>query len=252
MALQNEVTAERTNLRLGAIVALTLLVSSGTAYRMASARLTPDNRAPALPRGTLERLPMSIGQWVGSDVSLGKELVRATDTDDHVSRSYTKRSGRARVSLFIGYGVRLRDLAPHRPEVCYSGSGWTLDSTSKSTLDIGGDTLTCQVHRFHRGGFGTQRTTVLNYYIVDGRHCSDVSILRSKAWRFDTDANYVAQVQIACSSAAVNAQCVETVEAFARDSAQPILRSLVESIEQARADTEESLKEESPSDTGGA
>ena len=77
------------------------------------------------------------------------------------------------------------------------------------------------------------KMTVLNYYIVDGRYCPDVALLRSKAWR-KTASNYVAQVQIACSSASFNDPCGDTVRAFARASADAIRSCLVEGVERAR------------------
>lgn len=224
------------NYRGSTVAAIALLVCSGAGYRLASARLAQDHGMPSLARGTLHLLPMQIGDWSGSEAPLSEELVRATDTDDHVSRSYVSRDGRQRISLFIGYGERLRDLMPHRPEVCYSGAGWVLDETLKTELEIAdGATLPCQVHRFRRGGLVLLRIAVLNYYIVDGRFCPDVSLLRSKAWRFNTDASYMAQIQISCSSRTGHDRCENAVRSFAADSAPSIQRSLAEAIDEATA-----------------
>lgn len=241
MTEQQPTTRGPSGFQIGAFVALVLLVVSGAGYRMASARLAADTSAVPLPRGTLEKIPRTIGDWIGRDLTLDEELVRATDTDDHVSRTYAARTGFGLVSLFVGYGVRLRDLVPHRPEVCYSGAGWTLDSTEAAeieTADAG--SLGCQIHHFHRGGLGTQNMTVLNYYIVDGRNCADVSLLRSRTWRLDIDTNYVAQIQIACSGSSARDRCMEAVTAFARVSAPEIQKCLVEGVERARLNETES------------
>ncbi len=220
----------------GVLVALMLLVCSGAGYRLAAARLAPSTGGISLPPGTLNRLPLEIGDWFGRELKMSAAVIEATDTDDRVSRAYTSGIGLGSISLFVGYGVRLRDLAPHRPEVCYSGSGWTLDSTDRMSLEMSdGVTVTCQFHRFHRGGLGTQRMTVLNYYIVDGRYCPDVSLLRSKAWRFTTDSSYVAQVQVACSSDSDESGCEKAVRAFAAESAPAIQKCLTEGIEEARS-----------------
>lgn len=222
-------------LQLSVAAALAMLIASGAAYRVANAHLSPDGRATVLPRGTLARLPLKLSGWVGRDTPMSKETIQATDTDDHVSRLYIAPDGRRRVALFVGYGVRLRDLAPHRPEVCYSGAGWTLDETVPMTWERDdGETFESRIHRFRRGGLGTMRMTVLNYYIVDGRYCPDVSLLRSKAWR-KSASNYVAQVQIACSSGSRNDKCEETVKAFARESAEAIRACLVDGVERARS-----------------
>jgi hypothetical protein len=65
---------------------------------------------------------------------------------------------------------------------------------------------------------------VLNYYIVDGQYCPDVSLLRSKAARGTSGIRYMAQVQI--TSSANGRLTPETagrsVQAFAADSAQAI------------------------------
>ena len=98
-------------------VAVGLMIASGAGYSVAAG-------------------PLQIGPWNGSDTALDERLVKATDTDDHVSRSYVRSDGRGDVSLFIAYGVRFRDLMPHRPEVCYTGAGWTLEATSERTLTI--------------------------------------------------------------------------------------------------------------------
>lgn len=221
--------------QLGVIIAAALLIVSGTAYRLASAHLSPGGEAMVLPSGTLARLPLSLGGWEGRDLPISEALIKATDTDDHVSRIYLSPGGMEQISLFVGYGVRLRDLTPHRPEVCYSGSGWTLDETVSAAFDAGdGATRGGQIHLFHRGGLGSQKMTVLNYYIVDGRYCADVSLLRSNAWR-KTDSNYVAQVQVACSSTALNDRCEKTVKQFAGASAGAIRTCLVEGLDRARA-----------------
>lgn len=223
------------SLQFSVAVALILLVVSGAAYRLANAHLSPDGATSLLPRGTLARLSLSLGGWEGRESLIREEVIEATDTDDHVSRTYVAPGGFGQIALFVGYGVRLRDLAPHRPEVCYSGSGWTLDETVPATFESSaGNTLGSQIHRFYRGGLGTQKMTVLNYYIVDGRYCADVSLLRSSAWR-KADSNYVAQVQIACSSTSLNDRCEDTVKAFARESAGPIRACLVEGLDRARA-----------------
>ncbi|OHB66870.1 MAG: hypothetical protein A2Y76_00415 [Planctomycetes bacterium RBG_13_60_9] len=86
---------------------------------------------------------------------------------------------------------------PHRPEVCYTGAGWTLIDRRFLELPLGnGTTLPCNMLQFSRGGLNAQKVIVLDYYLVDGEYCRDVSLLRSKAWRGSGTVRYVAQVQI--------------------------------------------------------
>lgn len=178
---------------------------------------------------------MQLGDWTGREAPLDEAIVQRTDTDDHVNRTYMRSGGRKAVSLFIGYGVRMRDLMPHRPEVCYPGAGWTLDETRRIELTTDdGSILPCQIHTFYRGGLDLRRVEVLNYYIVDGRYCPDVSSLRSRAWKSQSGMTYVAQVQIAQVQIAGTARSLrgggeELVRAFAVDSA-PQIRSLLAEI----------------------
>ncbi len=111
---------------------------------------------------------------------------------------------------------------PHRPEVCYTGSGWTQRDRKAVDLPIAeGQTLPCNVIHFSRGALGMQNTIVLYYYIVDGRYCRDVS-----EWRYNLKGiGYVAQVQIVASI--MPGQTVDSaqrlVSAFAADSAAPLV-----------------------------
>ncbi|NLX04025.1 MAG: EpsI family protein [Phycisphaerae bacterium] len=197
-----EKNAKRSSVIVAAAVAFALVVGAGAAYRLAAGRLARPSAGLAIPRGTLERrLPLQIGPWQGAEVPLDPAIVRTTDADDLVNREYVRSDGQA-VALFIAYGVRARDLMPHRPEVCYPGAGWTVDDTETVDLKLPDDTTRqVRIHRFFRPGLSNQQITVLNYYIVDGRYSPDVSLLRSMAWRGAGGVRYVAQVQITASSA---------------------------------------------------
>ncbi len=184
-----------------AVVAIALLAVSGAAYRAAARYLARPSTSQPLPEGALAKLPMVLGEWIGSEAPMDEAVIRATDTDAHISRTYT-RAGRS-IGLFVAYGVRTRDLAPHRPDVCYPGSGWTLQSkTPVAVARSTGGVSDCTLYRFGRAGIEVRTVTVLNYYIVDGRVCSDVSALRATAWRGSAGVRYLAQVQITCPGGA--------------------------------------------------
>ena len=211
---------------------LAVLLGSGVAYRAAAARFGRTASTAALPRGTLEQLPTDIEGWTGASVALDEAVVRITDTEDHLSRLYSRSGGAETVSVFIGYGIHMRDLMPHRPEVCYPGAGWTLEASRPAELLLDdGSELRCRVHEFSRGGLDTRRVTVLNYYIIDGMLEADVSAVRSRAWRFDADVGYMAQVQISAAGDGLGRTAEDTVRAFAVDSASPIRSFLNEAVE---------------------
>jgi EpsI family protein len=228
-----ETVANRKPLIAAVITAAGLLLVSGTAFRILADYLARPGDSIPLPPGTLARLPLRIGEWEGRDVPLSEAIIRATDTDAHINRVYSQSTRGETVALFIAYGVRARDLMPHRPEVCYPGAGWTLLDTRSLEVPLAdGTRLLCSIYTFSRtGGLDSQAISVLNYYVVDGDYCPDVSLLRSKAWRGSGGIRYMAQVQITCSGgAALTAEArLEAVRAFAVAAGSSIRALLPES-----------------------
>jgi len=185
-----------------AVVATILMLVSTAGYRVLAARLAGSVATSPIRPEALEQLPLQMGGWAGKEVPLDEAIVRATDTDAHINRYYSRKNGLETVSFYVASGVRARDLMPHRPEVCYTGAGWTLTDRRSMELPLSnGMKLPCNILQFSRGTLSTERIMVLDYYLVDGQYCRDVSLLRSKAWQGSGTVDYVAQVQIATSVA---------------------------------------------------
>lgn len=224
---------------IAAITASFLMLILGLGYRVLAARLAaPMNGTPISP-AALESLPLQIADWKGWDVPLDEDIVRATDTDAHVNRIYSRNNSLESISLYIASGVQARDLMPHRPEVCYTGAGWTLIDKRSMELNLSDDTtLPCNIMQFSRGTLNTNKIVVLDYYIVDGQYCSDVSLLRSKAWRGSGWVRYVAQVQIvtSISSNQIADSATRTVRTFAVESASLISRLFEDAEEDQQSD----------------
>lgn len=218
-----------------ATAAVCLLVAGGVGHRLLSRQLDMAVGKTRIPAGTLARLPLKLGDWTGKDVPLKPAVIRRTDTDDLINRVYL-RGGVESVGLFVGAGIRARDLSPHRPEVCYPGAGWTLLETNDVTVPLeDGSDLSCRILRFSRTGLMAKTITVLNYYIVNGQYCPDVSLLRSKIWRGSKGIRYVAQVQVnAAGSQFLSAEESDrAVRAFGARSAKGIL-ALLSEVDQSR------------------
>jgi EpsI family protein len=205
-------------------VAFAVLIVSGVTYRSLAGHYGRRTEGIRIERGTLSKLPTKVSEWLGYDIPLGGAVIQATDTDDHVNRKYVQARGGRQVSLWLAYGIRLRDLQPHRPEICYPGAGWTLDDIKEVSLQLeAGGKLPCRILSFHRGGLYSGVVVVLNYYIVDGTYCPDVSLLRSKQWRLgESGARYAAEVQIASSQAHDVHENEQAVRVFAALIARPI------------------------------
>ena len=227
---------------MSALVASFVMLTFGIGYRVIAARLAAPVKTASINPAALERFPLQIGSWTGQDIPIDEAIVRATDTDAHINRRYSRHSASESVWLYIASGVRARDLMPHRPEVCYTGQGWTLIDRQFVEMPLSdGTRLPCNCFRFSRGALNKRNVVVLDYYIVDGQYCHDVSLLRSKAWRGSGTVRYVAQVQIVSSiTVGVTADSVaRIVQAFAAESA-PLISGLFDSIE-----------EDQPSEIGG-
>ena len=226
----------RKSVIIAAVVAGFLMFVSSAAYRVLAARLAAPVNTTSMPPAALERLPLQIGDWTGQKVPLDEAIVRATDTEAHINRRYLRHNSSEYILLYVAYGVRARDLMPHRPEVCYTGAGWTLiDKRSMELALSDGMKLPCNVFQFSRGTLNTKKTVLLNYYIVDGQYCRDISLLRSKAWRGSGTVRYVAQVQIVASAKSnLTADSAERIVSdFAVESASSISR-LFEDVEEGQ------------------
>jgi len=229
-------TTRRRSVAAAAIAASFLMLIFGLGYHVLAARLESPVHTITLSPAALERFPMQIGDWVGQEVPMDEAIVRRTDTDALINRRYSRSIALENVGLYVAYGVRARELMPHRPEVCYPGAGWTLIDKRSIELPLSdGMQLPCRILEFSRGTLNTTKVLVLNYYIVDGQYCNDVSLLRSKAWRGSGTVRYAVQVQIVAS--VTNNYIADSVAKmicdFAVESASSIFR-LFESAEETR------------------
>jgi EpsI family protein len=182
------------------IISSLLMLVFGAGYRLLAASLSADTAIASIDPNTLKKFPLKIGDWSGIDVPIDPEIVRATDTDAHISRNYSRENGFELVWFYVAFGVNARDLMPHRPEVCYSGAGWTPSKSHSADLKIDeGRSLPVTIFEFKRGAWNNEHIIVLDYYIVDGKYCRNVSSLRLKAVRGSGAVGYVAQVQVAAA-----------------------------------------------------
>ena len=229
---------------IAAIAASLLILISGVSYRVLAARLESPVNTLTIPPAALERFPLRIGDWSGEDIPLDQTVVRATDTDALINRRYSRQNGLESVSLYVAYGVRARELLVHRPEVCYPGSGWTRTSRQSMELSLtDGVQLPCRILEFSRGTLNTAKVIVLNYYIVDGQYCGDVSLLRSKAWRGSGTVRYSVQVQIVASvtNNMIAGSAARMVRDFAVESASSIFYLFEESIRETQRSDDSSI-----------
>lgn len=209
---------------IAALVASFVMLVFGVTYYAVAARLEGPAIASPIAPDSLERLPLQIGDWTGQDIPMDEDIVRATDTDAHVSRRYSRRGGADSVTLFVGCGFSRYDQTLHRPKICYQQTGWTLMDEHPAELQQSGvGKLPCTILKFSRPGLRTEQTTVLHYYIVDGQLYGNVSMTESRLWRLRNNIGYVARILIATSDTGLGGDSAEQVVSdFAVDSAPSI------------------------------
>jgi hypothetical protein len=205
-----------------------LMIIFGFGYRVVADKLSIDTSSLVIDPEILKEFPIRIGDWTGTEIPLDEKIIKATDTDARISRNYSKLNSQSVVWFYVAFGVKARDLMPHRPEVCYIGAGWTL--TEKSSVDLqteNGQVLPVSIIKFKRGTLNYEYMLVLDYYIVDGQYCRDVSLLRSKVWQGSGSVGYVAQVQVVTPAATENMDISEKkVSSFAIESSPYLLEIL--------------------------
>ena len=226
------------------IAASLLMLIFGLTYHTLEARLVAPPPTIPLVHDALERLPLEIADWVGEDIPMDKAIVRATGTDAHINRNYSRKNGLESISLFVGCSVSSFDRAIHRPEICYARAGWTLMDRRPMELSLDeGIKLPYSMFQFSRGDLNRQKSMVLHYYIVNGQYFEEVTALQAKLWRLGATVNYIARVLIVAPVRASNAETAEKlISSFAVDSA-PSIAELFENIQNDQiAETTEPLK----------
>ncbi len=203
------------------ILAVLLLISSGITYRVLAYRLKLVVDTPVELPVPLSAFPEKIGQWVGEDVPIPKNIQRVAGNDAFLNRLFINNLNNQWANVYIAYTAHPRTMLGHRPQICYVAGGWVHDSTEQTKIiSSTGREFPCLLHRFRRPSPETEETVVLNFYIVNGQITSDERVFSGVGWRTPNingnPARYVTQVQI--SSVFEN-----SVRSAAKDIAEPVL-----------------------------
>ena len=71
-------------------VAAGLLAAGGAGYRILADYLARPTDSVPMSSEELNRLPLQIGRWVGKNVPVDEAIVRATDSDAVINRTYSR------------------------------------------------------------------------------------------------------------------------------------------------------------------
>jgi len=89
------------------------------------------------PRLDLKQFPEQLGEWTGADVPIEKDVLDILQPSDYLLRIYQSPQRTPYIDLFIPYYRSQRaGEAPHSPQHCLPGSGWTPIENQQITLTI--------------------------------------------------------------------------------------------------------------------
>jgi hypothetical protein len=111
---------------------MTLLLATGLVHGIWTERWQP-SEALEQAAARVGRLPLDIGDWQGSDVTVDPEAFTQAGARGYWARSYSRRDGGGSVLVILMCG-RAGRMAVHTPEVCYRGAGYDLLETATRTV----------------------------------------------------------------------------------------------------------------------
>ena len=89
------------------------------------------------PRLDLKQFPEQLDEWTGADVPIEKDVLDILQPSDYLLRIYQSPQRTPYIDLFIPYYRSQRaGEAPHSPQHCLPGSGWTPIENQQITLTI--------------------------------------------------------------------------------------------------------------------
>ena len=127
----------------------------------------------APPVAPLVQLPGRLGGWqAAEDVELDPETARILHPDDYLLRVYRTQAGDQSASLFVAYFRSQRTgHAPHTPQNCLPGHGWTPEVREQFAMAIPGG-ASVEVNRLLVAK-NEERSIVLYWYQTPTRVVAD-------------------------------------------------------------------------------
>ncbi len=193
----------KTKLMLGAAVMLILVGSINRWVTASRSSATDMHQTLSRP---LAEIPMQLGRYIGKDIPLETEIIKAAGVDSFIQRSYLDPVSRQRVLLYIGYWGKENIGMGHGPEVCYPAVGWETDQAPRNRMvtfdrESGQVVGKMSIHRFTRVDVGGIDCRLVGFMaVIDGQY-----LPKSKDvfWHRPTSqagqGHFLAHVQVAVS-----------------------------------------------------
>lgn len=179
-------------------------MAAGFIYRQAAAKqllMESQISAATIP---LKQFPVKIIDWTGEDIQTDYPIKQATGSNDYMLRLYRKQNGEW-ANVYITFCAQPRNMLGHRPDVCFTASGWNLINNNKICLtSSSGTEIGCIKYLFEKPAWPRNEMTVLNYYIFNGKLTDNYkdfsSIKLRRLTNSEEQIRYVAQIQISSSN----------------------------------------------------
>jgi EpsI family protein len=112
------------------------------------------NSAPAIvhvPKMDPSTLPNSIGDFVGRDEPVDKNVLTVTQVDEMMNRVYRNGLGDS-IVVHLGLWTQYDMSIPHKPDLCYPSAGWEIVGKRLVTVPVDEqDPITVKQFIFQRG-----------------------------------------------------------------------------------------------------
>lgn len=119
---------------------------------------------PVVTRTNLEKIPMQIGAYEGTEDSFSEAVYTELNADLHLYRHYRSPDGNV-ISLYIGYyGTAKGGRTGHNPYACLPSAGWGIIQTDHVNLASGGGNANVNAIIAKKGNV---YETVLHWYQSD-------------------------------------------------------------------------------------
>lgn len=111
------------------LISIALMAATSVMIGFVSVRGTP-----SVVSINLDRIPITIGDYRGTDDRFDPSVYKELNADHHVYRHYLASDGR-QVDLYIGYyGTAKGGRTGHNPYACLPGAGWGIVKRDKVAL----------------------------------------------------------------------------------------------------------------------
>jgi hypothetical protein len=148
------------------VVAFLLVASAGAVHGWRTDRWSISDE-PAASAAKLEGLPLSLGDWRGTEEEMDAEQRELAEITGYKLRVYQFKNRVVRVMIACG---RPGPISVHTPDVCMGGAGFEIGGESTETIDLGnGLTSELRMGRFRRDvGPQTVQQRILWSWSTDG------------------------------------------------------------------------------------